>query len=141
MVKYITLGILALGAVSAPALGASPYISSTSRGYSIGIRGLVPVICRATFDAKIITRTAGKVRIGSLNEFCNSPNGYEVYADFSQTLAQATLLVDGNKIKLSSAGTALVSRSNRPSVQHREIFLDLPEGVESGNISFRAVPL
>ncbi len=141
MVKHIALAFIALGAVSAPALGVSPHIASTSSGYSLGISGFVPVICRATVDANMIAPTTGEVRIGALNEFCNSPNGYEVHADFSQSLAQAKLLVDGNKINLSSTGTARISKSNRASIQHREIFLDLPKGVESGNISFRIVPL
>jgi hypothetical protein len=141
MVKHLALATAAVAALSAPALALSPHSAASSDQYSISISGTVPVICHATLDATIVAPVNGAVRVGSLREFCNSPNGYEVYADFSPSLAKAKLRVDGKTVNLSSGGTARVSRSNTAGIERREISLDLPKGVENGSVSFRIVAL
>jgi hypothetical protein len=107
--------------------------------YTIGIVGYVPVICRATVDATSVPTTPGQVSLGGLNEFCNSPNGYSVYADYSANLAKASLIVDGQKVPLSAGGSTRVTKSNRAAIDAHTLALDLPKGVAADSISFRIV--
>jgi hypothetical protein len=124
-----------------PARGASPQVGESGAQYSIGISGIVPVICRASVDATIVAPRAGEVSLGALNEFCNSPGGYEVYADYSPAFAGASLVVDGTRVTLSENGSTRISASTTAAINARSLALDLPEGVSGGNISFRIVAL
>jgi hypothetical protein len=140
MVKHLTI-VAAVAGLSAPALALSPQFATDSSQYSIGISGTVPVICQARVDANMVTPAFGEVRVGSLREFCNNPNGYEVYADFSPSLAKAKLRVDGKTVNLSASGTVRVSKSNTAAIESREILLELPKGIQNGSVSFRIVAL
>lgn len=128
-------------ALTAPATAFSPNVGLASSQFTIGISGFVPVICRANVDATSVAPAAGTVQLGSLREFCNSPNGYRVHADYSPSLAQAKLLVDGRPVPLGADGTTVVSRSNRAAIDNHALSLDLPKGVSGGSISFRIEPL
>lgn len=141
MVKHLAMLAAAVAVLSAPALAVSPQSAEGNSQYSIGISGTVPVICHARLDANMVTLAFGEVRVGSLREFCNNPNGYEVYADFSPTLAKAKLRVDGKTVNLSASGTVRISKSNTAAIENREITLDLPKGIENGSVSFRIVAL
>lgn len=131
-------GVLAL---TTPATAVSPNVGLASGQFTIGISGFVPVICRTSLDASMVAPTAGTVQLGSLREFCNSPNGYRVHADYSPELARARLLVDGRPVPLGRGGTSVVSHSNRAAIDSHSLALDLPQGVSGGSISFRIEPL
>ena len=118
-----------------------PAISLTASQFTIDIVGFVPVICRASVDATVVSPTPGTVQLGQLKEFCNSPNGYRVHADYSPALAQAKLVVGGRQVPLRKAGTSVVTQSNRAGITNQPIALDLPKGVNGGSISFRIEPL
>jgi hypothetical protein len=135
------LMISATMAATFPAYGTSNNVAVGSGQFSIGISGIVPVICRASVDATVVTPSVGEVSLGALNEFCNSPGGYEVYADYSPAFAGASLVVDGTRVPLSTSGTTRVSGSSNAAINARSLALDLPEGVSGGNISFRIVAL
>lgn len=140
--KNVCIALVAAFAVATPAAQAvDPRVSVNSAQYTIGISGFVPVVCRATVDAAMVPAQGGQVSLGSLNEFCNSPNGYEVYADYSANMAKASLLVDGQKVPLGKDGTVRVTKSNRAGIAAHTVSLDLPKGVEPGTISFRIVAL
>lgn len=128
-------------AAALPAYGSAGNVAVGSGQYSIGISGFVPVICRASVDATIVVPSTGEVPLGALREFCNSPGGYEVYADYSPAFAGASLVVDGARVPLSSVGSTRVSSSSNAAITSRSLALDLPEGVDGGNISFRIVAL
>ena len=131
----------AMTCVATGAQAVDPHVGVGSAQYSIGISGFVPVICRATVDATAVPTQPGQVSLGSLNEFCNNPNGYEVYADYSANMAKASLLVDGHKLPLGKDGTVRVTKSYRAGIAAHAVALDLPKGVEPGTISFRIVAL
>lgn len=140
--KKVCVALAAAFALATPAAQAvDPHVAVNSAQYSIGISGFVPVVCRATVDAAMVPAQGGEVSLGSLNEFCNSPNGYEVYADYSADMAKASLLVDGQKVPLGKSGTTRVTKSNRAGIAVHAVSLDLPKNVEPGSISFRIVAL
>lgn len=142
MLKQISIVAVTAAMIAAlPAHGANPQVAIGSGQYSIGISGIVPVICRASVDATIVAPNAGQVSLGALNEFCNNPGGYEVYADYSSAFAGASLVVDGARVALSETGSTRISTSATAAINARSLTLDLPEGVSGGNISFRIVVL
>lgn len=109
--------------------------------FTLGISGFVPVICRASVDATAVPAAAGEVSLGTLSEFCNNPNGYEVYADHSAGLAGGSIVVGGQKMPLSETGSTRIRQSDRARIDSNGLSLEMPEGVTSGQISFRIVPL
>jgi hypothetical protein len=139
--RLVAASVAGLIALTAPASAIAPGVGLASGQFTIGISGFVPVICRASVDATVVAPTPGTVQLGSLREFCNSPNGYRVHADYSPSLAQAKLLVDGRPQPLQRDGTSVISQSNRAAIDSHNLSLDLPKGVSGGSISFRIEPL
>ena len=136
----IVLGALAVVA-AAPALGVTPGIGLGNGDTKIAITGVVPVICHARVTAPSVPATPGVASLGELREFCNSPRGYRVHADYSPSLVHAKLIVDGVPVPLKPGGTVVVSRSNRAQIDSRDVALDLRGKASSGTLSFRIEPL
>lgn len=142
MSRFTMFSAAAMLAVAGNASAVAPGVDVNSGQYSIGITGFVPVICRASVGATTAPVAGANISLGGLNEFCNSPNGYEVYADYSPALANAALVVDGQKINLSKDGSTRISKSNRAGIANRAIELDLSKtNGASGNIAFRIVAM
>ena len=141
------MGKLAVSAVAGiitmatPAAAVAPGVDVGGDQFAIGVVGFVPVICRANVDASLVSPGTETTSLGSLNEFCNSPGGYRVVANYSPSLASGTLVVDGQGIALTSAGSVVVSQSDHAAIDSHELQLDLPEGVSDGSLSFRIEPL
>lgn len=119
----------------------APEVALGQAQYTIGISGMVPVVCRANIDATAVPISANTLSLGSLHEFCNSSSGYQVVANYSTALVGAKLLVDGVPVPLNAGGTRIVSRSNRAGIATRDLALQLPKGATSGSLSFRIEPL
>ena len=134
---FLAATVLCVGSAHAAVAGEG----AQTAGYTLTITGFVPVICRATIDATIVPGAAGETNLGELNEFCNSPNGYQVFVQGSPELANATLVVDGNSVALSGNGPTLVAASNGPAIETRSLSLNLPEGGVSGSLSVQIVAL
>jgi hypothetical protein len=132
--------IAALCATALPASGFAPSVDVGGTQFTIGIVGYVPVICRANVDASAIAPVAGTTSLGLLKEFCNSPSGYRVVADYSPTLAQARLIVDGIPVQLAAEGTTVVSQSDSAAIADHTLALELPQDGQTGTISFRIEP-
>jgi hypothetical protein len=135
-------GILIASAL--PANAFVPGVNIARSDTTIAITGVVPVICHARVDASSVVGTPGTVSLGQLKEFCNSPHGYRVYADYSSSLAHAKLLVDGVPVPLQKDGSTLVSHSAKAAIDTRELALDLPKkgpATVSGSLSFRIEPI
>lgn len=138
--RLVAASVAGLIALTAPVAAVAPSVNLSSQ-FAIELVGYVPVVCRASVGASIVPVTPGTASLGALNEFCNSPNGYRVHADYSPSLAKARLLVDGKPVPLGKDGTALVTQSNRAAIDSHDIALELPKGVEGGQLSFRIEPL
>ena len=113
---------------------------SSLASYSIGITGYVPVTCRATLQATVIPSQPGATSLGNLQEFCNNPNGYQIFVDSSPELANATLVIGGREVELSGTGSTLVSASSGPAITSTDVVLEHSGGA-SGSLSFRIVAL
>jgi len=145
MVRAIKSGALFAAALSSfAAVNASAGDTGLDIGssrYTLSITGFVPVVCRATVDATSVPTTAGEVSLGTLSEFCNSPNGYAIYADHSAALAGGSIVVGGQKIQLSETGSTRIRMSDHAAIQNNGVSLEVREGVTSAQIAFRIVPL
>lgn len=136
----IALGAIAVAA-AAPAFGVTPGIGLGNGDTKIAITGFVPVICHTRVTAPSVPATPGIASLGELREFCNSPRGYRVHADYSASLVHARLIVDGVPVPLKPGGTVVVSRSNGAAIEGREVSLDMRGKPASGTLSFRIEPL
>ena len=136
----LRLGSAALAAalvLATPASAIAPGVNLGSGQFTIGLVGYVPVICRASVDATVVTPSSGTVQLGALNEFCNSPNGYVVVANYSASLGSATLLVDGKAVPLGVDGATIVTHSATAAITTHMLAL---EGAAAGSLSFRIEP-
>jgi len=139
MKRLLSACLLATAMTGGPAIAAEGESSPTA-SYSIGITGYVPVICRASLDVSVVPTNRGAMPLGHLQEFCNSPNGYQIFVDSSPELANATLVVGGRKVTLSASGPTLVSSSQGPAIASNNVVLQHANGA-SGSLSFRIVAL
>ncbi len=140
-IKFTVSAIAALVAASS-ASAFAPGVAVQSGDFTIGISGYVPVICRASVGATMAPSSGAIVDLGGLDEFCNSPNGYEVYADYAPAMANASIIVDGQKINLSRDGSTRISKSNQAAIANHSVALDLTKAQNAGGaISFRIVAL
>lgn len=127
--------------IVAPAAAFAPGVEFGASQFTLGISGFVPVVCRARLEAGIVAPQAGTVNLGTLSEFCNSPNGYRVHADYSAELAAGKLIVDGSALPLDAEGSSVITQSDRAAIDSHDLQLELPGGVQTGQISFRIEPL
>ena len=109
--------------------------------YTLQIGGYVPVICRAQLNSTIDPSSAGQVSLGQMSEFCNNAAGYEVWVDYSPTLAGDTLVVDGQNVLLDSSGSARIDTADHPNIATKSLSLDVPQDGVSGSVSIRVVTL
>ncbi len=139
LIKPVT-AVAALCASALPASGFAPSVDVGSASYAIGIVGYVPVICRANVDASAVAPVAGTTSLGLLKEFCNSPSGYRVVADYSPALASAKLIVDGVPVTLEASGSTVISQADGAKIADHALALEMPQDGQTGNISFRIEP-
>jgi hypothetical protein len=139
MNRLLPAFLMAAAMTAGPAVAAQSGDSSNSVSYSIGIVGYVPVVCRAEFSASVVPTNPGATHLGHLEQFCNSPNGYQIFVDSSPELANATLMVGGRKVTLSGSGSTLVTASQGPAITSDNVVLQ-SHGA-SGSLSFRIVAL
>lgn len=131
--------LVAAAMTGGPAVAASSGEPSGSVSYSIGITGYVPVICRAELSTSVVPANGGATSLGNLQQFCNSPNGYQIFVDSSPELANATLTVGGHAVTLSGSGSTLVASSEGPAITSDDVVLQ--SNGAGGSLSFRIVAL
>src|SRR5215213_10198410 len=117
LTAFAASALASTGAIAAPLDGGA--------GFTLEMTGHVPLICHAEVQNNIATPQDGVVSLGTLSEFCNDLNGYEVYAEHSAELADAVLVVDGVPVPLSAEGPTRVSRSDHANIATRSVELRL----------------
>lgn len=132
-----SLAIALAAVVMVGTAGAAAPSANVAGMTTIGLRGFVPVVCRVSLDASATSTLAGKRTLGTMNEFCNSPAGYRVVANYSPTLASARLVVDGIAIPLDRSGSVVVSQSDHAGIAARAVRLELPYDTAPGSLRFR----
>ncbi|MGE8140808.1 hypothetical protein ACQKOE_02420 [Novosphingobium sp. NPDC080210] len=116
--------------------------SIQSGTYQITLRGFVPTICRVSVEPKVTPAGGVLVDLGEMKEFCNSPNGYIVYADHTPNVTGAVLIIDGRSVVLSPHGSTMLLESRGPGNRTHKVSLDLRNHpAPKGYISFRIQPL
>lgn len=142
MYDRLVFGALASAlALATPVEANAPGVELGATRFSVGVVGFVPVICRASLDAGMVPIGTGTAKLGTLNEFCNSPGGYRVVATYSPSLASGRLMVDGSAIELDGTGSVVVSQSDHAAMTNRDLSLELSQDVTSGSLDFRIEPL
>jgi hypothetical protein len=131
------LGVICASALASSAAFAAD-VSSGPAAATFEITGFVPVICRANLQSNVVQVSGGETKLGALNEFCNSPRGYQVFVETSPELSGATLIIDGREVPLSDSGPILVSSSEGPATASRDV--RIASGGGSGSLNFRIVP-
>ncbi|HZV84128.1 MAG TPA: hypothetical protein VFF48_03995 [Brevundimonas sp.] len=141
MLKKVFVSVAVLSTVLAGAATSGQPLSASGAGYTFRIQGFVPVICRATVQGATYAPQAGRIDLGTLDEFCNSPTGYQVWAEHSTSLADAKLVVDGREVSLSRSGKTLISHSGRAATHKRPLALELADRGATGSLSIRVKTL
>lgn len=141
MLKKVFVSVAVLSTMLAGAAASDQPLSTAGSGYTFRIHGFVPVICRATVQNASYAPQAGRIDLGTLDEFCNSPSGYEVWAEHSTSLAGAKLVVDGREVSLSQSGSTLVSQSQTAAMLKRPLALELADSGATGSLSIRVKTL
>lgn len=137
LIAVAAFATLFAGAASATAPSAMPQQAS----YTINIQGFVPVICRASVASTQAPVQSGQTSLGQLSEFCNSPNGYQVWVDYSPSLANASIIIDGRTVQLDASGSALIDSSTTAAIATKDLALNQTGDGAQGNISIRVVAL
>lgn len=103
----------------------------------IGITGQVPVICRVSLDAAVLSDADGRAQVGTMKEFCNNPSGYRVVMNYPSAMESGRLIVDGRAVALDGSGSVTVSRSVGAAVAEHRVEIELNQGGYRGDLSFR----
>jgi len=105
----ITVSTVALFAITAPAWASS--------SYEVQLIARVEPFCRINLPSEqTINLIGGNAQIGVVHEICNTANGYDVFARFSN-LSGGELNVGGRNYAIDSAGNSLRSSDN-PAIQN-----------------------
>jgi hypothetical protein len=134
LTAFAASALVSTGAIAAPFDGGA--------GFTLEMIAHVPTVCHAEVQNGIAAPQDGVVSLGTLSEYCNAANGYEIYAEHSPELANAVLVVDGIAVPLSADGPTRVSRSDHADIATRSLELRLPDGAApGGTLSFRVIAL
>ncbi|SDD49499.1 hypothetical protein SAMN05444678_11453 [Sphingomonas sp. YR710] len=138
-IRALLLGAIVTAGMSCAATAAEP---SQGNSLTLEISGFVPVACRASLVANVVTPNGnGETSLGTLSEFCNNPSGYQVLVDHSPELTNARLVVDGVEIALAQEGSTLISSSSHAARKTHSVALRGAGENVSGTLSVRIVPL
>ena len=141
MLRNIFVSVAVLATMVAGTASSGQTLSASGGGYTFRIQGFVPVICRATVQGATYAPQSGRIDLGTLDEFCNSPSGYQVWAEHSTSLADAKLVVDGREVSLSRSGKTLISQSGQAAMHKRPLALELSDRGATGSLSIRVKTL
>jgi hypothetical protein len=128
---------LALAAVaSSPAASTSMNSFSGTASYSLTLRGFVPVICRVSVTPSSASAETGVQDLGELKEFCNAPDGYDVFIAHTGEANGAAVIVDGQQIALSDTGETKISTSSTAAFRDRSLQLALNDDSQLTGLTF-----
>jgi hypothetical protein len=119
-------------------LGALAATGFTSSRATITVSGEVPLICRVSFAGGSGTfDTGGTARLGTTSEFCNSADGYRLYARASENADDGDLVVGGRVVALVPGSEVLIHDQVGPAVLSRTVDYTVADGNGGGNVTLR----
>ena len=116
--QSIIYASLAAGLV---AISSSAAMAADSASRSFEIRGVVPVVCNATYQPSISFREDGTIDLGAVAEFCNAGTGYRVVAEYNTAADPGTLIVDGHSVALGAGGETVIAEVAGPNILSRQL--------------------
>lgn len=118
-------------------LAAGPAAASS---VSIGINGRVGTVCRVEIGGAPAPRfEAGETSLGRMTELCNNVEGYRLVLSHPLGLQDAWMVVDGQRIPISSTSTTtVIVDSNAPAARERELGIVLSSGAATLDLALRA---
>lgn len=119
------LGSLGAALTAGPALGEP----------AVALGGETPLVCSAGLSGQV---SGGS--LGQLSEFCNDPDGYDVYVDYPASLTGSTLFVDGAPVALTSQGEVQVTHAAGPGSARLTLALDT-SSTGQVSLTIRMVPV
>lgn len=107
---------------------------------SIGINGRVGTVCRVEIGGAPAPRfEAGETSLGRMTELCNNVDGYRLVLSHPVGLQDAWMVVDGQRIPISSTSTTtVIVDSNAPAAREREVGIVLSSGAATLDLTLRA---
>src|SRR3569623_2875364 len=111
--KIAIAGVLVCSATSAA--------HGESFGITLSLEG--PVLCTVqAAPGGSAQATPGSFELGSLREYCNAPRGYDLIVRYTPgTLKGMTLIAGDERVELDGSGSAVVGRSQGPSIKNRNL--------------------
>lgn len=126
-----------LFSLAAVALLAEP----AAAGPVINIMGRVATVCRVSLVGGASAVEPGEQMLGRLTELCNNVDGYRLVLLHPAGLQDAFVVLDGERIAISSDATrTVIVDSNRPAYRERDMTLVLAEGSEPVAVNIEAQP-
>jgi hypothetical protein len=129
-VTKIATGVLILAGA-----GLSSAFNTASQ--SISVRAEVPLSCQVSLEGGSGTfSAAGFANLGSTREFCNSAQGYSIFARADG--AVASIIVDGRTFDLAADGNEFaIVTSQGPALTSRAISYDAGDTDGGGRLTLR----
>lgn len=127
-----------IGAFGLICLGAFGTVAMGDASQSVKMNAIVLLVCNVGFDAGNASYDeSGVAELGTTREFCNSGNGYKVYARTSGTDAGASLVVGSSRYEINNGTEILIADISGPARTSRPIYLDAGDGNGGGSLSLR----
>lgn len=127
-----------LCAVGCVVVGFGLISAFNSASQSVSVRAEVPLNCRVSLQGGSGDfNGAGVAELGSTNEFCNSANGYQIFARADGNVEGAHIIVDGRRFALASGTEFPVVLSRGPAVTSRAISYDAGDTDGGGRLTLR----
>ena len=120
----------------------SPALAATWDSTRINLSVDVPVRCEVKIGGSAIWANSDTLDLGSLQQFCNAPNGYALRLDYTaSTLAGATLKVGNTQVTLSGDGSDTLANSASPARFNADLVLSVAQNVNvPGDLRFIIIP-
>lgn len=125
------LAIAAAGVALATTAG-----PATAAG-GLALEGVTPLVCAASMTPPTGDPSAPL----QVREFCNDPNGFEVWIDYPPSLANASIMIDGRTVQLGGTGSTLVDSSAVAASATKSLTLDQALAPSQSSLSLRVVAL
>jgi hypothetical protein len=137
MSHFSNVAKIATGVLILAGAGLSSAFNTASQ--SISVRAEVPLSCQVSLEGGSGTfSAAGFANLGSTKEFCNSAQGYSIFARADGAAAGASIIVDGRTFDLAAGGNEFaIVTAQGPALTSRAISYDAGNTDGGGRLTLR----